>query len=37
MELIKPNVRNEWGQLREIIVGTAEYAQVPTKGDKCLH
>jgi len=34
---IKPFVRNEWGQLREIIVGSAENAQVPTVGDKCLH
>jgi glycine amidinotransferase/scyllo-inosamine-4-phosphate amidinotransferase 1 len=37
MELIKPNVKNEWGQLREIIVGSAINAQVPTIGDKCLH
>lgn len=35
--MIKPYVKNEWGQLREIIVGTADYAQVPTIGDKCLH
>lgn len=35
--LIKPQVKNEWGQLREIIVGSAINAQVPTKGDKCLH
>ena len=35
--MIKPQVRNEWGQLREIIVGTARNAQVPTIGDKCLH
>lgn len=35
--MIKPQVRNEWGQLREIIVGTATHAQVPTIGDKCLH
>ena len=35
--LIKPQVRNEWGQLREIIVGTAKNAQVPSVGDKCLH
>jgi len=35
--MIKPQVKNEWGQLREIIVGTAKNAQVPTIGDKCLH
>jgi glycine amidinotransferase/scyllo-inosamine-4-phosphate amidinotransferase 1 len=35
--MIKPQVKNEWGQLREIIVGTATNAQVPTIGDKCLH
>ena len=35
--LIKPQVKNEWGQLREIIVGSAKNAQVPTVGDKCLH
>ena len=23
MELIKPNVKNEWGNLKEIIVGSA--------------
>ena len=37
MELIKPQVRNEWGNLKEIIVGTTKGAQVPTVGDKCLH
>ena len=35
--LIKPQVKNEWGQLREIIVGSAKHAQVPIVGDKCLH
>ncbi len=35
--MIKPYVKNEWGQLKEIIVGTADFAQVPTIGDKCLH
>ncbi len=35
--MIKPQVKNEWGQLREIIVGIATNAQVPTIGDKCLH
>ena len=33
MELIKPQVRNEWGNLKEIIVGTTKGAQVPTVGD----
>lgn len=37
MNILKPNVRNEWGELREIIVGSAKYAQVPTIGDNCLH
>lgn len=37
MELIKPHVQNEWGNLKEIIVGTTKGAQVPTVGDKCLH
>ena len=35
--LIKPQVKNEWGNLKEIIVGDVSYAQVPTIGDKCLH
>ncbi len=35
--MIKPNVKNEWGDLKEIIVGSAINAQVPTVGDKCLH
>jgi glycine amidinotransferase/scyllo-inosamine-4-phosphate amidinotransferase 1 len=35
--LIKPHVKNEWGQLREIIVGTSKNARVPSIGDKCLH
>jgi len=37
MGLIKPQVKNEWGNLKEIIVGTTHGAQVPTVGDKCLH
>ena len=37
MKLIKPNVKNEWGNLKEIIVGSAINAQVPTVGDTCLH
>jgi scyllo-inosamine-4-phosphate amidinotransferase 1 len=35
--LIKPHVKNEWGELREIIVGNAVNARVPSVGDKCLH
>lgn len=35
--MIKPHVRNEWGNLREIILGVSDNAQVPTIGDKCLH
>jgi glycine amidinotransferase/scyllo-inosamine-4-phosphate amidinotransferase 1 len=35
--MIKPNVKNEWGNLKEIIVGSALNARVPTIGDKCLH
>ena len=36
--LIKPYVKNEWDDLKEIIVGTTKGAtQVPTVGDKCLH
>jgi len=35
--MIKPQVKNEWGKLQEIIVGTATNARVPTIGDKCLH
>jgi glycine amidinotransferase/scyllo-inosamine-4-phosphate amidinotransferase 1 len=34
---IKPQVKNEWGQLREIILGIPNNAQVPTMGDKSLH
>ena len=30
MELINPYVRNEWDDLKEIIVGTTKGAQVPT-------
>lgn len=35
--MIKPNVKNEWGTLKEIIVGSAVNAQVPKIGDKSLH
>jgi glycine amidinotransferase/scyllo-inosamine-4-phosphate amidinotransferase 1 len=37
MEKIKPNVFAEWGELKEIIIGTANNARVPTIGDKSLH
>ena len=37
MDLIKPYVKNEWDDLKEIIVGTTKGVQVPTVGDKCLH
>ena len=36
MGLIKPYIRNEWDDLKEIIVGTTKWP-VPTVGDKCLH
>lgn len=35
--LIKPNVKSEYGKLKEIIVGTAKNAQIPTVKDKSLH
>ena len=34
---IKPYIRNEWGKLKEIIVGRPEFAQIPTIRDKSLH
>jgi glycine amidinotransferase/scyllo-inosamine-4-phosphate amidinotransferase 1 len=37
MEKIKPNVFAEWGELKEIIIGTANNARVPVVGDKSLH
>ena len=37
MQKIKPNVFSEWGELKEIIIGTANNARVPSVGDKCLH
>jgi scyllo-inosamine-4-phosphate amidinotransferase 1 len=37
MYQIKPNVFTEWGDLKEIIIGTANNARVPSVGDKCLH
>lgn len=35
--MIIPNVKNEWGTLKEIIVGSALNAQVPKVGDTSLH
>lgn len=35
--MIIPNVNNEWGELKEIIVGDAMNAQIPTVKDKALH
>ena len=35
--MIKPYIKNEWGRLKEIIVGRPEFAQVPTVRDKSLH
>jgi glycine amidinotransferase/scyllo-inosamine-4-phosphate amidinotransferase 1 len=37
MEKIKPNVFAEWGELKEIIIGTANNARVPIVDDKSLH
>lgn len=37
MQKVKPNVFSEWGELKEIIIGTANNARVPSIGDKCLH
>lgn len=37
MQKIKPNVFSEWGNLKEIIIGTANNARVPSIGDKSLH
>jgi glycine amidinotransferase/scyllo-inosamine-4-phosphate amidinotransferase 1 len=35
--MIIPNSNNEWGELKEIIVGSVENAQIPTIKDKALH
>lgn len=35
--MITPNVNNEWGQLKKIILGTTKNAQIPTTKDKGLH
>ena len=37
MSKIKPNVFSEFGELKEIIIGSAKNARVPSIGDKCLH
>lgn len=37
MEKIKPYVFAEWGELKEIIIGSATNARVPSIADKCLH
>jgi N-dimethylarginine dimethylaminohydrolase len=35
--MVKPNSHNEWDDLKEVIVGTVEGAQIPTVKDKALH
>ena len=35
--MITPNVNNEWGQLKKVILGTVHGAQIPTIKDKGLH
>ena len=35
--MIIPNVKSEYGKLKEIIVGSANIFRVPSVGDKCLH
>lgn len=35
--MITPNVNNEWGQLKKVILGTTQRAQIPTVKDKGLH
>jgi N-dimethylarginine dimethylaminohydrolase len=35
--MIIPNSFNEWDPLRRVIVGRADYAQIPTVKDKALH
>lgn len=37
MQKIKPNVNNEWGQLKKVILGTEKNAQIPKIKDKGLH
>jgi glycine amidinotransferase len=35
--MIKPYIKNEWGKLKQIIVGRPEFAQIPSVRDKSLH
>lgn len=35
--MIIPNVNNEWGQLKKVILGTVQNAQIPVIKDKGLH
>lgn len=35
--MITPNVNNEWGQLKKVILGTVNNAQIPIIKDKGLH
>ena len=35
--MVTPNSHNEWDDLKEVIVGTVEGAQIPTVKDKALH
>lgn len=35
--MITPNVNNEWGQLKKVILGSSFNAQIPTIKDKGLH
>jgi glycine amidinotransferase/scyllo-inosamine-4-phosphate amidinotransferase 1 len=35
--MVVPNVKSEYGDLKEIIVGSAKNAQIPTVKDKSLH
>jgi scyllo-inosamine-4-phosphate amidinotransferase 1 len=35
--MVKPHSHNEWDDLKEVIVGTVEGAQIPTVKDKALH
>jgi scyllo-inosamine-4-phosphate amidinotransferase 1 len=35
--MLTPNVNNEWGQLKKVILGTSFNAQIPVVKDKALH
>lgn len=35
--MLTPNVNNEWGQLKKVILGTVDGAQIPLIKDKGLH